>query len=275
MINAVHFSSRPICIYMKIKVGCQLDYQSQYETPLILLVSLYAGLNQSILYENLTVSPYVPMTSYRDFYGNFCHRLIAPEGKFVVETNAIVETDANVEKNLEASFTLIQYLPDHTLIYLLPSRFCESDKLNSKALEIVGDIFIGYQMVEAIRQWVHTNIKYEYNHSTSTTSALDTLEAQRGVCRDLSHLAIALCRSINIPARFVSGYLYQLDPMDLHAWFEAYLDDKWYTFDATQKVVTGGRVILAYGRDAADVATATYFGAIQLENMHVVVESAA
>ena len=257
---------------MRLKVGCQLEYRSRYETPFILLLRLHGGSAQSIIYEELKMDPNVPMTEYKDHYGNYCHRLIAPEGRLVISSHAIVETEVNAAIDTNANFTLIQYLPDDALIYLLPSRFCESDKLNSKAYEIISDFMTGYQMVEAIRQWVNTNIKYEYDRSTSSTSALDTLSAQHGVCRDMSHLAIALCRSINIPARFVTGYLYDLKPMDMHAWFEAYLDDRWYTFDATQPFVTGGRVILAYGRDAADVATATYFGDIVLENMNVYVE---
>ncbi len=257
---------------MRLKVGCQLEYRSRYETPFILLLRLHGGVAQTIIYEELKMDPNVPMTEYMDHYGNYCHRLIAPEGRLVISSHATVETEANAAIDTNANFTLIQHLPDDTLIYLLPSRFCESDKLNSKAYEIINNFMTGYQMVEAIRQWVYANIKYEYDRSTSSTSALDTLSAQHGVCRDMSHLAIALCRSINIPARFVTGYLYDLKPMDMHAWFEAYLDDRWYTFDATQPFVTGGRVILAYGRDAADVATATYFGDIVLENMNVFVE---
>ena len=171
-----------------------------------------------------------------------------------------------------ADFMLVQDLPAETLLYLLPSRFCESDKLGTQAAEIIKGLWYGYEIVEAIRQWVHRHITYQYDHSTSSTSALDTLGARIGVCRDLSHLAIALCRSVNIPARFVVGYVYQLYPMDLHAWFEAFLDGKWYTFDATQQFVTGGRAVLAYGRDAADVATATYFGDMRLMNMNVFVE---
>ena len=230
------------------------------------------GLDQSIIQEEFRVVPYVPATDYLDMYGNSCKRLVSPQGLFSVVSSVIVETQEFVEVDEQANFTLIQDLPSEALIYLLPSRYCESDTLYFKAFEIIDINATGYQMVEAIRQWVRANIKYEYDHSTSSTSALDTLKAQRGVCRDLSHLAIALCRSINIPARFVVGYLYLLDPMDLHAWFEAYIDGKWYIFDATQPIVTGGRVVLAYGRDAADVATATYFGDIVLNNMYVYVE---
>lgn len=257
---------------MKLKTGCQLEYQSAYETPLILLLKLQSVPTQTILQEYFTIYPNVPVTEYRDHYGNRCQRFLAPEGKLTITTNAVVETDASANTNPAAHFTLIQHLPDNALIYLLPSRYCESDKLNTKAFEIVHNAMTGYEMVETIRRWVYENIRYEYNHSTSSTSALDTLSARHGVCRDLSHVAIALCRSLNIPARFVVGYLYQLDPMDLHAWFEAYLDDRWQVFDATQPVVTGGRVILAYGRDAADVATATYFGDVRLENMNVFVD---
>ncbi len=258
---------------MKLKIGCLLEYHSYQETPLILLLRPHKNLLQSVLREQFIVEPKVSFTEYLDFYDNYCQRLITPIGKFSINTSSVVETDELVMINSSANFTLIQDLPDDTLIYLLPSRFCESDKLNSKAFEIIGNLFFGYEMAEAIRLWVHKNIKYEYDRSNSTTSALDTLNSKNGVCRDFSHLAIALCRSINIPARFVVGYLYQLNPMDLHAWFEVYLDGKWYTLDATQPVVTGGRVVIGYGRDAADVATATYFGNIQLENMYVYVES--
>lgn len=259
---------------MKLNVGCNLDYQTSQNTPLILLLQPRTGLYQSTLQQTFNVEPYVPATEYLDLYGNSCKRLLSPQGLFSVTSSAIVETQALVEVNEQAEFTLIQDLPAEALIYLLPSRYCESDKLNNKAFEIIRADSSGYQMVEAISQWVRTNIQYEYDNSTSSTSALDTLKAQKGVCRDLSHLAIALCRSINIPARFVTGYLFLLDPMDLHAWFEAFIGGKWYIFDATQQVVSGGRVVLAYGRDAADVATATYFGDIVLNNMLVYVETA-
>ncbi len=259
---------------MKLQVGCHLDYQTSQNTPLILLLQPRIDCDQFVIQTEFKIEPYVPTSHYLDLYGNSCKRLISPQGLFSVISIAIVETQEFVEVNEQANFTLIQDLPSAALIYLLPSRYCESDKLNYQAFEIIKGIDNAYQMVEAIRQWVRANIKYEYDHSTSSTSAVDTLKQRRGVCRDLSHLAIALCRSINIPARFVVGYLYLLDPMDLHAWFEAYIDGKWYIFDATQPIVTGGRVVLAYGRDAADVATATYFGDIVLNNMYVYVELA-
>jgi transglutaminase-like putative cysteine protease len=257
---------------MKLKIGCKLEYFSNTVTPLITMLRLRKELMQFIESESFIIEPLVPMSEYLDMYGNFCQRLDVPIGKFVIDMSSIVVTNEHVEEDFEANFTLITNLPDYTLIYLLASRYCESDKLNYLAFDIIKEQVFGYQMVESIRKWVYANIKYEYNKSTSSTSALDTLESRHGVCRDMSHLAIALCRSINIPARIVVGYLHNLKNMDLHAWFEAFLDGKWYTFDATQAKTTGGRVVLAYGRDAADVATATYFGNMWLNNMNVYVE---
>lgn len=257
---------------MKLKVTCQLDYQTYQNVPLIFLLRLRTGFNQTIISEEFIVDPAVPVTEYLDLYGNYCQRLVSPMGLFSIKTSALVETAPTIEVDFGANFVLIQDLPEEVLLYLLPSRYCESDKLLAKASEIIYYLSTGYEMVEAIRQWVRNNIQYEYNHSTPSTSAMDTLDSQFGVCRDLSHLAIALCRSINIPARFMVGYLHNLEPMDLHAWFEAYLGGKWYTFDATQEITTGGRAVLAYGRDAADVATMTYFGDIQLDSMFVGLE---
>ncbi len=257
---------------MKLKIGCKLDYISDDFTPMITILRLRKEFSQFIESETFIIEPHVPMAEYIDTFGNYCQRLETTKGKFVINTSAVVVINNEPEINEAANFTLIQDLPEQCLIFLLPSRFCESDKLNAKAFEIIKGQEIGFQMVEAIRVWIFNNIKYEYNRSNSSTSALDTLEIKHGVCRDLSHLGIALCRSINIPARIVVGYLHSLDPMDLHAWWEAYLDGTWYTFDASQAKTTGGRAILAYGRDAADVATATYFGNMQLINMYVYVE---
>ena len=158
--------------------------------------------------------------------------------------------------------------------FLLPSRYCESDKLSELANEVVDGVVSGYDQAEAIRNWIHTNLEYRYGTSNASTSAKDTADAMVGVCRDFTHLGVSLCRSLNIPARMVVGYLYQLDPMDLHAWFEAFIGGRWYTFDATQHEPRGGRVVVAYGRDAADVSFTTQFGPAQLTNMQVSVELA-
>lgn len=257
---------------MKLKIGCKLEYYANTVTPLIAMLRLRKDLWQYIASESYIIEPHIPLTEYIDFYGNYCQRIEVPVGNFKIEVSAIVDANDVVDVDFNANLTPISDLPYQCLIYLLPSRYCESDKLNYLANNIIFNQITGYQMVEAIRNWVNRNVIYEYNHSTSSTSALDTLQIKRGVCRDLSHLAIALCRSINIPARIVVGYLHNLKFMDMHAWFEAYLDGKWYTFDATETFSTGGRVVLAYGRDAADVATATYFGEMWLNNMYVYVE---
>ena len=157
--------------------------------------------------------------------------------------------------------------------FLLPSRYCQSDLLGSLANEIVAGIDPAYDQVEAIRNWLYTHLDYHYDTSNASTSAVDTAQSRVGVCRDFVHLGIALCRSLTIPARMVVGYLYQLEPMDLHAWFEAYVGDRWYTFDATQSEPRGNRVAIAYGRDAADVALATQFGPLTLTEMKVWVEA--
>lgn len=141
--------------------------------------------------------------------------------------------------------------------------------LSNLANEIVGRIESAYDQVEAIRNWIHTHVEYRYETSNASTSAIETAKTHVGVCRDFVHLGIALCRSLTIPARMVISYLYQLEPMDLHAWFEAHVGGRWYTFDATQFEPRGNRIAIAYGRDAADVALATQFGLLTLTEMNV------
>ncbi len=259
---------------MKLAISCQLDYKIRENTPLILLLRPRSGAGQWVTKEEYLLEPNIPVTEYTDLYGNLCQRLFTPEGDFSIKTSAIVEVADQIDVDFSANFVAVQNLPDETLIYLLPSRYCESDKLGDLAASIIGDIESGYEQVEAIRKWINTNIRYEYGRSNASTSAQDTAQSRIGVCRDFSHLGVAFCRSQNIPARYVVGYLHELKPMDLHAWFEAYLGGRWYTFDATQTEPKGNRVVLAYGRDAADVALATQFGPMELQNMTVSVEPA-
>lgn len=154
----------------------------------------------------------------------------------------------------------------------MPSRYCPSDLLGDDARQLVANVTPGYDQVEAIRHWIHTNVAYSYGTSTGSTSALETFTERRGVCRDFAHLGIALCRGLDIPARMVTGYFHQLKPMDMHAWFEAYVAGRWYTFDATQAKPHGGRIVIAYGRDCADVALAIEFGPAKLSGMRVWVQ---
>jgi len=257
---------------MKLKVACQLDYESKENAPLILMLRPQNGLQQQIIEENYILSPNISFSEYQDVYGNLCQRIIAPSGKLTINTSSIVETQNHVEINFEAGYVPVENLPNEVIIYILPSRYCESDKLHSLAFEITQNLPLGYPQVDAIRQWVKTHIVYEYDRSSTSTSAFDIVQTKIGVCRDFTHLCLALCRAINIPARMVVGYLHDLKPMDLHAWFEAYVGDKWYIFDATQDSPKGNRVVIAYGRDANDVAFASQFGEIELLNMWVSVE---
>jgi transglutaminase-like putative cysteine protease len=258
---------------MKLAVGCHLKFEGSNPTPLVVMLKPRSGDSQWVSQETYFLEPAVSAREYTDIHGNLCQRLIAPVGAFSIRTEAWVETSDTIDVALGAPMTLVELLPDWTLQFLLPSRYCQSDRLFDLAQEIVGDCVPGYDRVEVIRAWIHDRIKYQYGTSNASTSAIDTVQQREGVCRDFAHLGIALCRALDIPARMVVGYLYQLEPMDLHAWFEAYINGRWYTFDATQAQPRGNRVTIAYGRDAADVAITTQFAPLTLVSMEVWVNS--
>jgi len=232
-----------------------------------------SGAGQWIIREEYQINPTVNVTEFTDIYGNLCQRLVAPQGPFSIHFSATVQTADIIDVAPGAPYTAVEDLPDSVLHYTLPSRYCQSDQLGNLANEITEGYEAGYDQAEAIRSWINQNIKYEYGTSDASTSAVDTANKRVGVCRDFTHLGISLCRALNIPARMVVGYLYQLDPMDLHAWFEAYIDGRWFTFDATQREPRGNRITVAYGRDAADVAFTTQFGSMSLTDMKVWVDS--
>ena len=255
---------------MQLTVGCTLQFDAQEATPVIFMLRPRSGSGQWIITEEYEITPNVPVTEFTDRYGNLCQRLVAPVGSFVVRTAATVQTDDDIDVAPGAPFVPIEDLPDDVLQFLLASRYCHSDQMSGLAAEIVASVLTpGYDQVETIRRWINQNITYQYGVSNASTSATDTARQRMGVCRDFTHLGIALCRNLNIPARMVVGYLYSLKPMDLHAWFEAYVDGRWYTFDATQTEPKGNRVTVAYGRDAADVAFTTQFGLMPLNQMEV------
>lgn len=259
---------------MQLNVGCTLQFEAQENTPVIFMLRPRSGSGQWIIAEEYEITPNVPVTEFTDRYGNLCQRLVAPIGSFSVRTSATVQTDDHIDISPGAPYVPVEELPDDVLHFLLPSRYCESDKVGDLAAQIVSNVANpGYDQVEAIRAWINQNISYQYGTSDASTSATDTAQKRVGVCRDFTHLGIALCRNLNIPARMVVGYLYELKPMDLHAWFEAYVDGRWYTFDATQIEPKGNRVTVAYGRDAADVAFTTQFGQMSLNQMEVWVQT--
>jgi transglutaminase-like putative cysteine protease len=194
-----------------------------------------------------------------------------PAGEFHVSVQYRVEVADIIDVNPDAPLTPVELLPTDVIQFLLPSRYCQSDRLSDLAKSIVGNLPPNYQQAQAIHDWVQREIRYVMESSDASTSALETLESRCGVCRDFAHLGITLCRAMSIPARMVVGFLYELEPMDLHAWFEAFIGGRWYTFDATQAQTRGNRIVIAYGRDAADVALATIFGDFSLASMQVTV----
>ncbi|MGB3202338.1 MAG: transglutaminase family protein [Nodosilinea sp.] len=260
---------------MRLEAGCELLYEATEPCPLILMLRPRSGAAQQVIHEDCQIDPPVAIADYLDSYGNLCQRLVAPAGQLRIRSTVTADTADHIDVQPGAVFVPVQELPDYALQFLLPSRYCQADLLGDLANQIVADLEPGYDQVEAIRHWIHEHIEYRYDTSDASTSAIETEKNRVGVCRDFVHLGLTLCRSLTIPARMVVGYLYQLDPMDLHAWFEAFVGDRWYTFDPTQPIPRGNRIAIAYGRDAADVALATQFGPLMLTEMTVWVDSAS
>jgi transglutaminase-like putative cysteine protease len=261
---------------MRLDAGCTLSFETQTPTPAILMLRPRSGLGQWILREEYIIEPSVPVIEYTDSYGNLCQRMVIPEGRLHLQVNVCAETSDVIDLQWDATFIPVENLPDSVLQFLLSSRYCPSDQMSISALanQIASGITPGYGQVQAIRNWIQSNIEYRYGTSDASTSAMETVDNRVGVCRDFAHLGIALCRSLDIPARMVVGYLYELEPMDLHAWFEAFVGNRWYTFDSTQQEPKGNRISIAYGRDAADVALVTQFGPANLIDMKIWVSAA-
>jgi len=245
---------------MWLHISCDLTFEIAFPTPFVLMLRPRSGVNQWVASEEYKLLPNVTVSEFTDIYGNLCQRLVAPPGIFTIHTAAEIRISDYIDEARGVPFVEVQNLPQNVLMYLLPSRYCEADRFNQMASEITMDSFLGYDQVSAITSWLRKNIFFAPNASDTLVSAIEVNERQYGVCRDLSHLGIALCRSLSIPARMVVGYLHDLEPMDLHAWFEAYVGDRWYAFDATQAQMKGGYVAIGYGRDAADVAIYNQFG---------------
>lgn len=260
---------------MILDASCQLDYQTSEEVPAIFMLRPRSGWAQWIMREEFHTRPHVPVMEFADVYGNLCQRIVMPPGSFHLSVQCRAQVADTVDEDPGVPLLLVQNLPPEVLHYLLPSRYCQSDQLSVLAASIVGHLPPSFERVSAICAWICQNIANIQGCTDSSTSALDTAGTRQGVCRDFAHLAIALCRAINVPARMVVGFLYQLHPMDLHAWFEAYIGGRWYTFDATESVTRGNRIVVAYGRDAADVALATLFGSFTMQSMSVTVTPAS
>lgn len=232
-----------------------------------------SGRQQWVAREQYEFSPSVTAVEFTDPFGNLCQRLVAPAGPFSVHTSVNVECAEAFDVAPGAPFVEVQNLPEETLPFLLPSRFCESDRFTQLAQSLVAGRAAGYDQCTAIVDYICQSIRYEPGSGQQIISATEVNQKSQAVCRDMAHLGIACCRALSIPARMVVGYLEGLVPEDLHAWFEAYVGGRWYTFDPTQQSPQGGRVAIAYGRDAADVAVFTQFGdPVNVLNMNIKVE---
>jgi len=222
------------------------------------------------------------VAEYPDSFGNRCSRFTAPTGQLRLWNSTLIE-DSGLpdQENPAAREVPVEELPHEMLRYLLASRYCEVDLLSTIALELFSNVTPGWQRVQAICEWVHRKVTFGYNFARSTKTALEVYTERTGVCRDFQHLAIAFCRSLNIPARYVTGYLGDIGvpaapfPMDFSAWFEVYLEDRWWTFDARHNQPRIGRVLMATGRDAADVAITTSFGNPKLTKFEVITSEVA
>ena len=257
---------------MRLKASCDISLMASEDCPTVGMLRPSSGVAQWLASEAYYFDPPVHSTEYIDAFGNLCQRFVVPQGAMRIRVDVVVDTEEEIAVEPNAPRTAVEDLPDSALQFLLQSRYCPSDKMAEQAAQLVAGVAPGYAQVEAIRAWIQQNLTYRYGVSDAATDALDTLANGAGVCRDFSHVGIAMCRALYIPARMVVGYLHGLDPMDMHAWFEAFVGGRWYTFDATQTAPRGGRIVVAYGRDAADVAFLSNYGGLTTERLKVRVE---
>ncbi len=262
---------------MQIRVGYELIYDCPQPTPMILTLHIHFTRDSDIIVpDHLIIRPSIPITTYCDAFGNRCSRIVAPKGELQLTADAVVNDTG--EPDLVAASAHqhpVQDLPEETLVFLLASRYCETDLLSEVAWGLFGKSPTGWGRVQAICDFVHQHITYGYEHARATKTAWEAFNERTGVCRDYTHLAIAFCRCMNIPTRYCTGYLSDIGipppygPGDFAAWFEAYLGGHWYTFDARYNVPCIGRVLIARGRDAADVAISHTFGPNTLKSFKV------
>jgi len=259
---------------MKVRIGCEFQWEASGPTPSIWQIR--ARPEECLLSERWVTDPQLGRAFYSDAFGNICDRIILPPGTTTLTYDATAEvSDLPDPLDIYAPQVAVEQLPADSLVFLLPSRFCQSELLYDDAWKLFGHTQPGWNRVQAVSNWVHENVSWQAGTSTPTTTACDTFESGYGVCRDFAHLALTFCRSLNIPARYVFGYLPDIDVppphdlMDFCAWFEVYLGERWWTFDARNNTRRVGRVVIGRGRDAADVAMVTTYGAPRLQRMKV------
>lgn len=267
---------------LRIHIGCQLKFALPQSTPMIVMLNAHFSRFSDLEYpDRLMTVPAVPVEGYRDSFGNWCSRLVAPMGEFSLGIDAIVrDPGASDPIDLNALQHEVQHLPTETLLFLLGSRYCETDRLSDDAWRLFGRTPLGWSRVQAVCDFVHNHLTFGYEHSRATRTAFEAYTERRGVCRDFAHLAIAFCRCLNIPARYCTGYITDIGlpppypPMDFAAWMEVYLGGRWHAFDPRNNAPRIGRVLIAYGRDAADVPLTHMFGPGTLSGFRVWAEEA-
>jgi transglutaminase-like putative cysteine protease len=263
---------------MQIRAGYEIAYDCPGPTPMIAMLSVHPSrLADLITLDRMRLEPPIVPNTYHDIFGNFCHVIRAPAGRLTMSADFLIrdsgERDAIAP---QAQQQALEDLPVNVLIYLLGSRYCETDRLSNKAWSLFGQVPKGWPLVQAICDYVNDRIKFGYEYASPTKTAWQAHRERQGVCRDFAHLAITLCRCMNIPARYCTGYLGDigvppdLAPMDFSAWFEVYLGDCWYTFDARHNAPRIGRILMGRGRDATDVAIVTSFGPCTMASFKVV-----
>ena len=265
---------------MLIRAGYEIAYESAGPTPMLLMLSLHPSrFKDQVEPRHITFDPPIPSQDYQDSFGNVCTRIVAPAGRLVISTETLVRDPGVLDPMTpDAEQHPVEDLPDEALVYLLGSRYCDTDRLSETAWSLFGDTPRGWGRVQAICEYVHDRITFGYQHARSTRTAWDGFMERRGVCRDFAHLAVAFCRCMNIPARYTTGYLGDIgvpvaeDPMDFSAWLEVYLGGRWHTFDARHNKPRVGRIVMARGRDATDVAITTTFGPCRLAGFKVITD---
>jgi transglutaminase-like putative cysteine protease len=263
---------------MLIRLGYDIGFNIPAPVTIVAMLHVHPSRQADLLEpDELKLDPAVPIAHYIDTFGNRCSRFVAPAGHIQLTGSTLVEDSGTEDPSpADAIEHPVADLPNETLIYLLNSRYCEVDRLSNIAVELFGDLTPGWGRVRAICDWVHSKVAFGYQHARSTKTALDVFTERVGVCRDFQHLAVTFCRALNIPARYATGYLGDIGvpptytPMDFSAWFEVYLDNRWWTVDARHSQPRIGRVLMAVGRDASDVAITTSFGIANLTQFTVI-----
>ncbi len=263
---------------MHIRAGYEISYDCPQPTPMIAMLSVHPSrIADLVTLDRMRLEPPIVPNTYHDNFGNFCHVIRAPAGRLTIAADFLIKDSGAPDAIApQAEQHALENLPVDVLTYLLGSRYCETDRLSNNAWSLFGRVAKGWPLVQAICDYVHDRITFGYEHASPTKTAWSVHRERRGVCRDFAHLAIALCRCMNIPARYCTGYLGDIGvppdpaPMDFSAWFEVYLGDRWYTFDARHNTPRIGRILMGRGRDATDVAIVTSFGPCTMVSFKVV-----